>query len=74
MNGCRAVVMWVPGGTADDMRFWAMRGFPCKRAADGRIELTIERDCDALGSDGRCTMSKDRPRLCREIGCGEPES
>ena len=71
MNGCKRVVMWVPGGTADDMRFWAMRGFPCQRMADGTIELTIERDCDALGEDGHCKDYKARPRLCRELGCGE---
>ena len=63
--------MYVPGATADDMRFWSMRGFPCRRLENGRIELTIERDCDALTADGRCKQYQNRPRLCREAGCGK---
>jgi len=57
--------MYVPGGCASDMLFWALRGFPCERLENGQIELTIPRRCEWLGEDGRCKHAEDRPRLCR---------
>jgi len=66
MSGCSCAefTMLVPGGCTDDMLFWSLRGFPCRRLHGGEIELTISGPCDWLGPDG-CQHYDKRPRLCR---------
>ena len=63
--------MLLPGGCTDDMLFWSLRGFSCKRIEDGHIEVTIKRDCDWLMRNGRCKHEDNRPRLCRMYGRGK---
>jgi len=55
--------------TAENVKFFRMRGVRVRANKDGFIDIEIDKECHYLSVDKGCTIYKKRPPACKWYDC-----